>query len=106
MGERLGRLIVKFLPAASAGEGRALLHELIDKEVLGKESRVIEETMRLVKMAQTPVPVSAVNKHQGKKGKRAVAAAAFSRKSDSACGALQGRPPYVELPNGQWCSKG
>eukprot|EP00965_Chrysotila_dentata_P017825 593329-Pleurochrysis_carterae.AAC.1 len=59
VGERLGRLIIKFLPAALAGEGRALLRELIHKKVLGKESRVIEETMRLVKMAHTPVPVSA-----------------------------------------------
>eukprot|EP00965_Chrysotila_dentata_P154110 5093217-Pleurochrysis_carterae.AAC.1 len=47
VGERLGRLIIKFLPNALAGEGRALLRKLIDKKVLGKESRVIEETMRL-----------------------------------------------------------
>eukprot|EP00965_Chrysotila_dentata_P125916 4161734-Pleurochrysis_carterae.AAC.1 len=32
VGERLGRLIIKFLPAALAGEGRALLRELIDKK--------------------------------------------------------------------------
>eukprot|EP00965_Chrysotila_dentata_P222838 6193213-Pleurochrysis_carterae.AAC.1 len=70
MAERLGRLIIRFLPAVLAGEGRALLRELVDKKVLGNESRVIEETMRLVKMAHTPFPVSAVNKHQGKKGKR------------------------------------
>eukprot|EP00965_Chrysotila_dentata_P134643 4453907-Pleurochrysis_carterae.AAC.1 len=47
VGERLGRLVIKILPNALAGEGRALLRELIDKKVLGKESRVIEETMRL-----------------------------------------------------------
>eukprot|EP00965_Chrysotila_dentata_P003890 126952-Pleurochrysis_carterae.AAC.1 len=105
IGERLGRLIIKFLPAALAGEGRALLRELIETKAMGKESRVIEEIMRLVQVALTPVPVSTVNKHQGKKGKRAVAAAAFSRKGDSAGGAPQGRPPY-ELPNGQGCSKG
>eukprot|EP00965_Chrysotila_dentata_P003473 112915-Pleurochrysis_carterae.AAC.1 len=56
-------------------------------------------------MAHTPIPVSVVNKQEGKKGKRAVAAATFSRKGDSAGGLPQGRPPY-ELPNGQWCSKG
>eukprot|EP00965_Chrysotila_dentata_P052516 1742511-Pleurochrysis_carterae.AAC.2 len=72
VGERLGRLIVKFLPTALAGEGRALLRELIDKKALGNESRVIEEAMRLLKMAHTPVPVSAANKYQGKKGKRAL----------------------------------
>eukprot|EP00965_Chrysotila_dentata_P132973 4396714-Pleurochrysis_carterae.AAC.1 len=38
-GERLGRLIIKFLPTALAGEGRALLRELIDKNQLGKESK-------------------------------------------------------------------
>eukprot|EP00965_Chrysotila_dentata_P006443 210115-Pleurochrysis_carterae.AAC.1 len=51
VGKRLGRLVIKFLQAALAGEGRALLRELIDKKLLGKESRVIEETVRLVKMA-------------------------------------------------------
>eukprot|EP00965_Chrysotila_dentata_P185516 6124622-Pleurochrysis_carterae.AAC.1 len=105
MGERLGRFIIKFLPAVLAGAGRALLRELKDKKVSGNKSRVIEKTMRLVKMAHTPVSVSAVNTHQGKEGKRAVVAAAFSRKGDSADGAPQGRPP-CELPNGQWCSKG
>eukprot|EP00965_Chrysotila_dentata_P148452 4901514-Pleurochrysis_carterae.AAC.1 len=47
VGERLGRLIIKFLPAALAGEGRALLRELIDKKILGNENKVIEETVRL-----------------------------------------------------------
>eukprot|EP00965_Chrysotila_dentata_P143798 4751343-Pleurochrysis_carterae.AAC.1 len=47
VGERLGRLIINFLPTGLAGEGRALLRELIDKKQLGKESRVIEDTMRL-----------------------------------------------------------
>eukprot|EP00965_Chrysotila_dentata_P160513 5299751-Pleurochrysis_carterae.AAC.1 len=47
--ERLGRLIIKFLPAALAGEGRALLRDLFDKNALGKESCVIDEAMRLVK---------------------------------------------------------
>eukprot|EP00965_Chrysotila_dentata_P184669 6095831-Pleurochrysis_carterae.AAC.1 len=56
MDERLGRLIINFLPTALAGEGRALLRELMDKKQLGKESRVIEDTMRLVKMAHRPVP--------------------------------------------------
>eukprot|EP00965_Chrysotila_dentata_P134594 4451972-Pleurochrysis_carterae.AAC.1 len=46
-GERLGRLIIKFLPAALAGEGLALLRELIDKKILGNESKVIEATVRL-----------------------------------------------------------
>eukprot|EP00965_Chrysotila_dentata_P195577 6177063-Pleurochrysis_carterae.AAC.2 len=78
---------------------RALLRELIDKKAFGNESRVIEETMRSVKMAHAPVPVSAANKFQGKKGKRAVAAAAFTRKGGSAGGAPPGRPPY-EFPNG------
>eukprot|EP00965_Chrysotila_dentata_P133348 4408925-Pleurochrysis_carterae.AAC.1 len=32
MSERLGRLIIKFLRAALAGEGRALLRELTDKK--------------------------------------------------------------------------
>eukprot|EP00965_Chrysotila_dentata_P041813 1387052-Pleurochrysis_carterae.AAC.1 len=44
VGERLGRLIIKFSPTALAGEGRALLCELIDKKVLGNENKVIEET--------------------------------------------------------------
>eukprot|EP00965_Chrysotila_dentata_P135633 4484203-Pleurochrysis_carterae.AAC.1 len=39
VGERLGRLIIKFLSTAVAGEGRALLRELEDKKQLGKESR-------------------------------------------------------------------
>eukprot|EP00965_Chrysotila_dentata_P132716 4388419-Pleurochrysis_carterae.AAC.1 len=56
VGERLGRLIIKFLPTALVGEGRALLRELEDKKQLGKESRVIEDTIRLVKMAHRPVP--------------------------------------------------
>eukprot|EP00965_Chrysotila_dentata_P212939 6187338-Pleurochrysis_carterae.AAC.1 len=42
VGERLGRLIINFLPAAFTGGGRALLRELIDKKVLGKENRVIK----------------------------------------------------------------
>eukprot|EP00965_Chrysotila_dentata_P047089 1562880-Pleurochrysis_carterae.AAC.1 len=49
-GERLGRLIIKFLPAALAGEGRVLLRDPFDKNALGKESCVIEETMRLDKI--------------------------------------------------------
>eukprot|EP00965_Chrysotila_dentata_P182600 6029380-Pleurochrysis_carterae.AAC.1 len=44
VGKRLGRLIIKFLQAALAGEGRALLRELIDKTILGNENKVIEET--------------------------------------------------------------
>eukprot|EP00965_Chrysotila_dentata_P027562 915944-Pleurochrysis_carterae.AAC.1 len=83
MGEILGRLIVKFLPAALAGEGRALLRELADKKVLGNEGRVIEDTMRLVKMAHWPVPVSAAHKGFNKKCKKAVAAAVATRKNDS-----------------------
>eukprot|EP00965_Chrysotila_dentata_P047792 1585354-Pleurochrysis_carterae.AAC.1 len=71
VGERLGRLIIKFLPAALAGEGRALLRELVDKKVLGNENKVIEETVRLVKMAHTSVPVSAAAKGMNKKDKRA-----------------------------------
>eukprot|EP00965_Chrysotila_dentata_P124453 4113382-Pleurochrysis_carterae.AAC.1 len=51
----------QIMPNALAGEGRALLRELIDEKVLGNKSRVIEETMRVVKMAHTPVPVSAAN---------------------------------------------
>eukprot|EP00965_Chrysotila_dentata_P089026 2939077-Pleurochrysis_carterae.AAC.1 len=39
VGERLGRLVIKSLPAALAGDGRALLRELIDKKLIGKESR-------------------------------------------------------------------
>eukprot|EP00965_Chrysotila_dentata_P176482 5827242-Pleurochrysis_carterae.AAC.1 len=46
-GERLDRLTIKFLPAALAGEGRALLRDLFDKNALGKESCVIDEAMRL-----------------------------------------------------------
>eukprot|EP00965_Chrysotila_dentata_P097670 3229289-Pleurochrysis_carterae.AAC.1 len=60
--ERLGRLIIKFLPAALTGEGRALLRDLFDKNALGKESCVIDETMRLVKIAHVAVPVSAAYK--------------------------------------------
>eukprot|EP00965_Chrysotila_dentata_P002596 84833-Pleurochrysis_carterae.AAC.1 len=71
VGERLGRLIIKFLPAALAGEGRALLRNLIDKKILGNESKVIEETVRLVKMAHSSVPVSAATKGMNKKDKRA-----------------------------------
>eukprot|EP00965_Chrysotila_dentata_P091846 3032209-Pleurochrysis_carterae.AAC.1 len=105
MGERIGRLIIKFLPPALAGEGRALLRELTDKKVLGNEGRVlIEDTMRLVKLAHRPVPVSAAHKGFNKKGKKAVAAAAATRKHDSTGGTggntPGGRPPY-ELPDGQ-----
>eukprot|EP00965_Chrysotila_dentata_P019319 643001-Pleurochrysis_carterae.AAC.1 len=39
VGERLKRLIIKFLPAALAGEGWALLRELIDKKLLGNENK-------------------------------------------------------------------
>eukprot|EP00965_Chrysotila_dentata_P115122 3806160-Pleurochrysis_carterae.AAC.1 len=113
MGERLGRLIIKFLPTALAGEGRALLRELIDKKLLGNEGRVIEvvDTMRLLTvlmMVHCLVPVSAAHKSCNKKGKKAIAAAAATRKTDSSGGAgggaPGGRPPY-ELPDGQWCSK-
>eukprot|EP00965_Chrysotila_dentata_P120877 3997719-Pleurochrysis_carterae.AAC.1 len=55
VGKQLGRLIIKFLPAALAGEGRALLRELIDKKIQGNENKVIEETVRLVKMAHSSV---------------------------------------------------
>eukprot|EP00965_Chrysotila_dentata_P231590 6198452-Pleurochrysis_carterae.AAC.1 len=66
VGEQLGRLIIKFLPAVLAGEGRALLRELIDKKILGNENKVIEETVRLVKMAHSSVPVWGVNAvHEG-----------------------------------------
>eukprot|EP00965_Chrysotila_dentata_P171924 5673505-Pleurochrysis_carterae.AAC.1 len=71
MGKRLGRLIIKFLPAALAGEGRALLRELTDKKALGIEGRVIEDTMQLVKMAHRLLPVSAAHKGFNKKGKKA-----------------------------------
>eukprot|EP00965_Chrysotila_dentata_P008891 289581-Pleurochrysis_carterae.AAC.1 len=64
VGERLGRLIIKFLPASLAGEGRALLRELIDKKISGNESKVIEEPVRLAKMAHSSVPVSAATKGQ------------------------------------------
>eukprot|EP00965_Chrysotila_dentata_P195938 6177278-Pleurochrysis_carterae.AAC.1 len=78
-GERLGRLIVKFLPAALAGNGRALLPDLFDKNALGKESCVIEETiMRLVKMAHVALPVSAAYKGPTKNDKKALAAAVFA----------------------------
>eukprot|EP00965_Chrysotila_dentata_P255790 6212341-Pleurochrysis_carterae.AAC.2 len=75
-GERFGRLIVKSLPAAPAGEGSAFLRELIDKKTLGNESKVIEETVRVVKMAHSSVPVSVATKGLNKKDKRAIAAAA------------------------------
>eukprot|EP00965_Chrysotila_dentata_P129735 4288772-Pleurochrysis_carterae.AAC.1 len=105
-GERLGRLIIKFLPAALAGEGRALLQDLFDINALGKEGCVIEEAVRLVKMAHVAVPVSAAYKGQTKKDKKAIAAAATGRKGSGAPGgAPRGCAPY-ELPNGQWCSKG
>eukprot|EP00965_Chrysotila_dentata_P054508 1808926-Pleurochrysis_carterae.AAC.1 len=55
-GEKLGRLIIKFLPAALPGEGRALLRDLFDKNALSKGSCVIDEAMRLVKMAHIAVP--------------------------------------------------
>eukprot|EP00965_Chrysotila_dentata_P057136 1895754-Pleurochrysis_carterae.AAC.1 len=54
MAERLGRLVIKFLPTPLAGEGRALLRELMDKKQLGNASQIIEDTMRLVKMAHRP----------------------------------------------------
>eukprot|EP00965_Chrysotila_dentata_P184477 6090134-Pleurochrysis_carterae.AAC.1 len=105
VGERLGRLIIKFLPAVLAGKGRALLRELIDKNQLGKESEVIEETVRLVKMAHTAIPVSAAAKGHYKKDKRAVAATTPSRFKGKPGGTQSsGGAPY-ELPNGQWCSK-
>eukprot|EP00965_Chrysotila_dentata_P235470 6200775-Pleurochrysis_carterae.AAC.1 len=107
-GERLGRRIIKlFLPAALAGEVRALLRDLFDKNALGKKGCVIEEAMRLVEMAHVAVPVSAAYKGQTKKGKKAIAAAATGRKGSGAPGGapLRGGAPY-ELRNGQWCSKG
>eukprot|EP00965_Chrysotila_dentata_P168581 5567361-Pleurochrysis_carterae.AAC.1 len=104
-GERLGRLIIKFLPAALAGEGRALLRDVFDKNALGKESCVMEEAMRLVKMAHVAVPVSAAYKGQGKKDTKTIAAATTGRKGGGAPGgASRSGAPY-ELPNGQWCSK-
>eukprot|EP00965_Chrysotila_dentata_P110752 3659379-Pleurochrysis_carterae.AAC.5 len=42
VGERLWRLIIKFLLAALAGKGKALLRELIDNKQVGNESRVME----------------------------------------------------------------
>eukprot|EP00965_Chrysotila_dentata_P122104 4037021-Pleurochrysis_carterae.AAC.1 len=106
-GERLGRLTIKLLlPAALAGEGRALLRDMFDKNALGKESCVIDETMRFVKMAHVAVPVSAAYTGPSKKKKKAIAAAAFSRKGGNAqAEGPRGGAPY-ELPNGQWCSKG
>eukprot|EP00965_Chrysotila_dentata_P012601 415822-Pleurochrysis_carterae.AAC.1 len=105
VGKRLGRLIVKFLPTALAGEGRTLLLELIDKKQLGSESKVIEETVRLVQMAHTAFPVSTAAKGLNKKDKRAVAAAASSQFKGTPGGTqTSGGAPY-ELPNGQWCSK-
>eukprot|EP00965_Chrysotila_dentata_P082520 2724211-Pleurochrysis_carterae.AAC.1 len=61
-GERLGRLFINFLPAALAGEGRALLRNLFDKNALGNESCVIEVVMTLVQMAHVAVPVLAAYK--------------------------------------------
>eukprot|EP00965_Chrysotila_dentata_P062449 2069703-Pleurochrysis_carterae.AAC.1 len=60
-------------------------------------------------MAHRRVSVSAANNPFNKRGKKAVAASAATRKHDptggAGGGAPGGRPPY-ELPNGQWCSKG
>eukprot|EP00965_Chrysotila_dentata_P117141 3871165-Pleurochrysis_carterae.AAC.2 len=81
----------------------------MDKKQLGNESRVIEDTMRLVKMAHRPVPVSATHKPFNIKGKKAIAASAATRKhyptGGAGGGAPGGKPPY-ELPNGQWWSQG
>eukprot|EP00965_Chrysotila_dentata_P094022 3107516-Pleurochrysis_carterae.AAC.1 len=55
-GERLSRLIIKFLSTRLTGEGRGLLRKMIDKMTLGNESRVIEETVRLVKVAHRAIP--------------------------------------------------
>eukprot|EP00965_Chrysotila_dentata_P115687 3823257-Pleurochrysis_carterae.AAC.1 len=100
-GERLERLIIKFLPEALAGKGRTLLRDLFDKNALGKERCVIDEAMRLVKMAHVAVPVSAAYKGPSKKEKKAIAAAAFSCKGrNTQGGAPRGGAPY-ELPNGQ-----
>eukprot|EP00965_Chrysotila_dentata_P238692 6202662-Pleurochrysis_carterae.AAC.3 len=106
-GKRLGRLIIKFLPAALAGEGCAPLRDLFDKNALGKESCVIQETMRLVKIAHVAVPVSEAYKGPSKKDKEAIAAPAMGpRKNGGASGgAPRGGAPY-EFPNGQRCSKG
>eukprot|EP00965_Chrysotila_dentata_P118218 3907346-Pleurochrysis_carterae.AAC.1 len=78
---------------------------MTDKNTLGDESRVIEATVRLVKMAHIAIPVSAATKIFNKKDKSAVAAAAPSRFKDKANGTQSGGAPY-ELPNGQCCSKG
>eukprot|EP00965_Chrysotila_dentata_P236768 6201521-Pleurochrysis_carterae.AAC.5 len=89
VGERLGRLIVKFLPTALAGKGRVLLRELIDKVQLGNESTVAEKTvrlyvcMRLVEMAHSAISVSAAAKDVNKNDKRAVVAAAPSSRFKS-----------------------
>eukprot|EP00965_Chrysotila_dentata_P001342 43597-Pleurochrysis_carterae.AAC.1 len=56
-------------------------------------------------MAHVAVPVSAAYNGTSKKEKKAVAAAAFSRKGGNTQGAPRGGAPY-ELLNGQWCSKG
>eukprot|EP00965_Chrysotila_dentata_P034085 1135214-Pleurochrysis_carterae.AAC.3 len=106
--EKLSCLIIKFLPTALAGEGRSLLREIIDKKLLANESRVIEKTVRHVKMAHVVVPVSAAYKGQNKKDEKAVAAAAMARKSEHT-GTAKGGPrggALYEQPNGQWCSKG
>eukprot|EP00965_Chrysotila_dentata_P110077 3637363-Pleurochrysis_carterae.AAC.1 len=78
---------MKFLPAALAGEGHALLRDLFDKKALGKESCVIDEAMRLMKMALIAIPLLAAYKGPAKKDKKAiVAAAAFGRKGGNAQG--------------------
>eukprot|EP00965_Chrysotila_dentata_P148916 4917669-Pleurochrysis_carterae.AAC.1 len=46
-GERLGRLIIKFLPIALAAEGRALQRELSDKNTLKDETVVFETCLRV-----------------------------------------------------------
>eukprot|EP00965_Chrysotila_dentata_P051356 1703178-Pleurochrysis_carterae.AAC.1 len=93
VGERLGRLIIKFLPSALAGEGRA--------KILGNENKVIEETARLVKLAHSSVPVSAAAKGTNKKDKQAIAVVAHTRyKGKQSSTQPSGGAPY-ELPNGQ-----
>eukprot|EP00965_Chrysotila_dentata_P209178 6185150-Pleurochrysis_carterae.AAC.1 len=108
MGERLGWLIIKFLPAALAGEGRVLNLRAGRQESSGQRrpgDRGHHHATREDGVSSGP----GLGKGFNKKGMKAVAAAAATRKNDSRGGAggnaPGGRPPY-KLPDGQWCSKG
>eukprot|EP00965_Chrysotila_dentata_P164484 5430317-Pleurochrysis_carterae.AAC.8 len=104
-GERLGRLIVKFLPTALAAEGRALLRKLI----------VLQERAQQRKQRHRADHAPSLNGARGgtglgriqqvrQKGQKGECSGCRDSQTRTRLRTSQWRP--YELPSGQWCSKG